>query len=378
MSTKRDYYEVLGVDRGADANELKSKYRKIALKYHPDKNPDDHEAEEKFKEAAEAYEVLSDPEKRQIYDQFGHQGLNGMRGGGGQGGGFQDFDDIFSSFGDIFEDFFGFRSGRRGGQSRARRGADLRYDLTIEFMDAAFGKDTEVELEKMESCGTCKGSGAKPGTEPETCGQCGGSGQYVRTQGFFQVKSACPRCRGQGRILRDPCPECRGKQQVAVKKTVELKIPAGVDHGSKLRLSGEGEAGVNGGPPGDLYVFIHVKPHEFFERQGNDIVTKIELSFVQAALGDEITVSTLTGEETVKIARGTQYGDTMRLTNHGVPSLRNGLPGDQIIQVVLKTPKHLNKRQEEILKEFANLESEKFTSKIKRIFKSGASKAAKS
>ncbi|MGM0453971.1 MAG: molecular chaperone DnaJ [Thermodesulfobacteriota bacterium] len=377
MSTKRDYYEVLGVDRGADANELKSKYRKIALKYHPDRNPDDQQAEEKFKEAAEAYEVLSNPEKRQIYDQFGHQGLDGMR-NGGQGGGFQDFDDIFSSFGDIFEDFFGFRSGRRGGQARARRGADLRYDLTIEFMDAAFGKDTEVELEKMEACGTCKGSGAKPGTEPETCGQCNGSGQYVRTQGFFQVKSACPRCRGHGKILRDPCPECRGRQQVAVKKTVELKIPAGVDHGSKLRLSGEGEAGVNGGPAGDLYVFIHVKPHEFFERQGTDIVTKIELSFVQAALGDEITVSTLTGEETVKIPRGTQYGDTMRLTNHGVPSLRNGLPGDQIIQVVLKTPKHLNKRQEEILKEFANLESEKFTSKIKRIFKSGASKAAKS
>lgn len=379
MSEKRDYYEVLGVDRNADADELKTKYRKIALKYHPDRNPGDSEAEEKFKEAAEAYEVLSNPEKRQMYDQFGHRAFE--NGGAGRSGGFQDFEDIFSSFGDIFEDFFGFRTGRRGGRSRAQRGSDLRYDLTIEFTDAAFGKETELELEKMVACDECRGTGAKPGTQPETCDQCGGTGQFVRTQGFFQVKSVCPRCRGQGKVIREPCPKCRGQQQVAARKKVELKIPAGVDSGSRLRLAGEGEPGINGGPPGDLYVFLRVKPHDIFERRDNDIVCKVELSFVQAALGDEITVPTLTGEENVKIPAGTQYGDIISLTNQGIPSLRNGLPGDELVEVVLKTPKHMSKRQEEILREFEKLESEKLSSRIKRIFtRAGASssKTAKS
>ncbi|MFW6081435.1 MAG: molecular chaperone DnaJ [Desulfosalsimonas sp.] len=380
MSEKRDYYEVLGVDRNADSNELKAKYRKIALKYHPDRNPGDSEAEEKFKEAAEAYEVLSNPEKRQMYDRFGHRAFeNG--GAGGQAGGFRDFEDIFSSFGDIFEDFFGFRQGGRGGRSRAQRGSDLRYDLTIEFTDAAFGKDTELELEKMVACDECRGTGAKPGTEPETCEQCRGTGQFVRNQGFFQVKSVCPRCRGQGRVITEPCPKCMGRQQVAARKKVELKIPAGVDTGSRLRLAGEGEPGINGGPPGDLYVFIRVKPHDIFERRDNDIVCKVELSFVQAALGDEITVPTLTGEETVEIPKGTQYGDIIKLTNQGIPSLRTGLPGDELVEVVLKTPKHMSKRQEEILREFEKLESEKLTSRIKRIFtragSSSSSKAAK-
>ncbi|MFP4571978.1 MAG: molecular chaperone DnaJ [Desulfobacterales bacterium] len=378
MSQKRDYYEVLGVDRNADAAELKAKYRKIALKYHPDRNPGDKEAEEKFKEAAEAYDVLSSPEKRQMYDRFGHRAFE--NGGAGQGGGFRDFEDIFSSFGDIFEDFFGFRGGARGGRTRAQRGADLRYDLTIEFADAAFGKETELELEKMVTCDECHGTGAKPGTEPETCGQCGGTGQFVRTQGFFQVKSVCPRCRGQGKVITEPCPKCMGRQQVAARKKVELKIPAGVDTGSRLRLAGEGEPGVNGGPSGDLYVFIRVKPHDVFERRDNDIVCKVELSFTQAALGDEITVPTLTGEETVEIPKGTQYGDVIRLTNQGIPSLRTGLPGDELVEVILKTPKHMSKRQEELLREFEKLESEKLTSRIKRIFtKAGASssKAAK-
>ncbi|MFO7932349.1 MAG: molecular chaperone DnaJ [Thermodesulfobacteriota bacterium] len=377
MSEKRDYYEVLGVDRNADANELKAKYRKIALKNHPDRNPDDKEAEDRFKEAAEAYEVLSNPEKRQMYDRFGHRAFeNG--GGGGQAGGFRDFEDIFSSFGDIFEDFFGFRQGARGGRSSAQRGSDLRYDLTIEFTDAAFGKDTELELEKMVACDECRGTGAKPGTEPETCEQCRGTGQFVRTQGFFQVKSVCPRCRGQGRVITEPCPKCMGRQQVAARKKVELKIPAGVDTGSRLRLAGEGEPGVNGGPAGDLYVFIRVKPHDLFERRDNDIVCKVELSFVQAALGDEITVPTLTGEETVEIPKGTQYGDIIKLTNQGIPSLRTGLPGDELVEVVLKTPKHMSKRQEEILREFEKLESEKLTSRIKRIFtRSGSSSSSK-
>lgn len=379
MSQKRDYYEVLGVDRNADASELKARYRKIALKYHPDRNPGDKEAEEKFKEAAEAYEVLSNPDKRRLYDQFGHRAFE--NGGGGYSGGFRDFEDIFSSFGDIFEDFFGFRTGGRGGRTRPQRGADLRYDLTIEFTDAAFGKETELELEKMETCGECRGTGARPGSEPRTCDQCQGTGQFVRTQGFFSVKSVCPRCRGQGRIITDLCPECRGEKKVVARKKVELKIPAGVDNGSRLRLAGEGEPGTNGGPPGDLYVFIHVKPHEVFERRGNDVVCKVELSFVQAALGDEITVPTLTGEQTVEIPAGTQHGDTIRLTNQGIPSLRTGLPGDQVVEVGLKTPRHLSKRQEELLREFLRLESEKLTSRIKRIFTKAAgstSKAAKS
>ena len=373
MSPKRDYYEVLGASRDADAQELKSKYRKIALKYHPDRNPGDSEAEEYFKEAAEAYKVLSDPEQRRIYDQFGHEGLGGMNGGGAGAGG---FDDIFSSFGDIFEEFFGFRGGRRG-RSSAMRGSDLRYDLSIEFMEAAFGLETEIDVEKMVTCPTCEGSGAKPGTEPETCSHCGGTGQFVRTQGFFSVKSTCPHCRGEGKVIREVCPQCRGRKQVVDSKKVALKIPAGVDDGSKLRLAGEGEPGVNGGPPGDLYVFLRVKPHEYFERKNNDVICKVELSFVQAALGDEMTVPTLEGEETITIPRGTQYGDTIRLAGQGIPSLRTNIRGDQIVQVELKTPKHLNKRQEELLREFFKIESEKFTSRIKKLFKGGSSKAAR-
>lgn len=373
MSPKRDYYEILGVNRDADAQELKSKYRKIALQYHPDRNPGDKAAEEKFKEAAEAYKVLSDPEQKRIYDQFGHEGLNGMNGGGSGSGGFED---IFSSFGDIFEEFFGFRGSRRG-RAGAMRGADLRYDLSIDFMEAAFGLETEIDVEKMIACPTCEGSGAKPGTEPETCSHCRGTGQFVRTQGFFSVKSTCPNCRGEGRVIKEACPECRGRQQVVDSKKVSLKIPAGVDNGSKLRLSGEGEPGANGGPAGDLYVFIRVKPHEYFERRNNDVICKVELSFVQAALGDEVTVPTLEDEETVKIPGGTQYGDTFRLPGLGIPSLRTNIRGDQIVQVELRTPKHLNKRQEELLREFSKIESEKFTTRIKKLFRSSNAKAAR-
>ncbi len=366
MAYKRDYYEVLGVSRDADANEIKARYRKIALRYHPDRNPGDKEAEEKFKEAAEAYEVLSNPEKRRIYDQYGHQGLNGM--GGGFSGGFRDFDDIFTSFSDIFEDFFGFKTSSGRSRSRAQRGSDLRYDLEIDFMEAAFGVEKKIDVEKPGVCENCGGSGVMPGSEPKVCRHCGGSGQFIRTQGFFSVKTTCPRCRGQGRIITDYCPECRGRGRVSVRKKLDIKIPAGVDSGSKLRLAGEGEPGYNGGPPGDLYVFIHVRPHEFFERHGNDIVCTVELSFVQAALGDTITVPTLTGEESLKIPKGTQYGDTFRLRGKGIPSLHSGKPGDQVVQVILKTPKHLSKRQETLLKEFAKLESEGISAKIKRIF----------
>ena len=372
MSSKRDYYEILGVARDVDAAELKSRYRKVALKYHPDRNPGDPKAEEMFKEAAEAYSVLSDPQKRQIYDQFGHRGLEGM--GGRPAGGFED---IFSSFGDIFEDFFGFRTGGRGGRGGARRGNDLRYDLTIDFLEAAFGKETEIDIEKFETCPTCEGSGAKPGTYPETCPHCRGTGQYVRTQGFFSVKSTCPHCRGAGQVIKEACPQCKGRQRVAVSKRVSIKIPGGVDTGSKLRLTGEGEAGVQGGPPGDLYVFISVKPHEFFRRDNTDIICTVELSFVQAALGDEIKVPTLTGEETLKIPKGTQYADTFRLPGQGFPSLRSGTRGDQLVQVDLKTPKNLSKKQEDLLREFERLESEKLGKKLKRFFKGGSARAAK-
>lgn len=365
MTTKRDYYEILGVGRDADAAELKAKYRKLALKYHPDRNPDDKEAEDKFKEAAEAYEVLTDPQKRKIYDQFGHQGLQGT-GFSGAGG----FEDIFSSFGDIFEDFFGFGGSKRGrGGQRTQRGQDLRYDLTIEFMEAAFGTEKELSIEKMQVCGTCHGDGCKPGTKPDVCSTCRGSGQYTQSQGFFTVRTSCPHCQGRGKRITSPCPECHGRGQVYVKKTVSLKVPAGVDSGSRLRLTGEGEGSPNGGPPGDLYVFLQVKPHKYFQRNNNDVICLAEISFVQATLGAKIIVQTLTGEETLKIPPGTQYGDTFRLPNQGIASLRNGQRGDQIIQVEIKTPTKLSKKQEKLLKEFEELDSSKFTSRLKNLLK---------
>jgi len=370
MSNKRDYYEVLGVGREASEGELKSAYRKLALKYHPDRNPGDQAAEEHFKEASEAYEVLRDSQKRQIYDQYGHQGLEGS-GFSGFGG----FDDIFSSFGGIFEDLFGFGSGRRG-RSRVRRGADLRYDLTLSFMDAAFGVETEIELEKTETCRTCSGSGCEPGTSPETCPNCNGSGQISRNQGFFTVRTTCPTCRGSGKRITSPCKECRGVGQVLVSKRVAVKIPGGVDTGSRLRLTGEGEPGGNGGPPGDLYVFISVEPHEFFERRDNDIICRVQISLVQAALGDVIQVPTLTAEADLKIDKGTQYGDMLRLEGQGIPSLRTGRRGDQIVLVEVRTPTGINKKQESLLKEFARLENRKISSKLKNILKATQAKAA--
>jgi molecular chaperone DnaJ len=365
MTTKRDYYEILGVDRNADATELKAKYRKLALQYHPDRNPDNKEAEEKFKEAAEAYEVLTDPQKRRIYDQYGHQGLEGT-GFSGAGG----FEDIFSSFGDIFEDFFGFGGSRRGrGGQRTQRGQDLRYDLTIDFMEAAFGTEKELNIEKMQVCGTCKGDGCKPGTKPEVCGTCRGSGQFTQSQGFFTVRTTCPQCQGRGKRITSPCPECHGRGQVYVKKTVSLKVPAGVDSGSRLRLNGEGETSPNGGPTGDLYVFLQVRPHKYFQRSNNDVICLVEISFVQATLGAKIPVQTLTGEETLKIPPGTQYGDTFRLPGQGIASLRNGQRGDQIIQVEIKTPNKISKKQEKLLKEFEELDSSKFTNRLKNLLK---------
>jgi molecular chaperone DnaJ len=363
MSNKRDYYEVLGVGRHASDEELKSAYRKLALKYHPDRNPDDKDAEEKFKEAAEAYEVLRDREKRGVYDQFGHAGLEGT-GFSGFGG----FEDIFSSFGDIFEDFFSFGSRGRS-RSRVQRGADLRYDLTLSFMDAAFGTETEIEVSKLETCPDCGGNGCEPEHRPESCRQCGGSGQITRSQGFFTVRTSCPVCRGHGQVITHPCPKCRGNGQQQVSKRVAVKIPAGVDNGSRLRLSGEGEPGAHSGPPGDLYVFIHVQPHEFFERRDNDVICQVTLSFVQAALGDKISVPTLDGSKTLEIPKGTQPGDVFSLHGEGIPSLRTRKRGDQIIQVMIKTPTNLSKKQEDLLREFAKLEKGKFSNKLKSMLK---------
>ncbi len=361
MGNKRDYYEVLGVSRNANDSEIKKAYRQLALKFHPDRNPGDRDAEEKFKEAAEAYDVLSDGKKRQIYDQYGHQGLEGSGFSG-----FSGFEDIFSSFGDIFEDLFGFGSGRR---SRTQRGADLRYDLSLSFMEAAFGTETDIDIEKMDGCSDCGGSGSEPGSHPETCPSCRGMGQVTRSQGFFTVRSTCPHCRGAGQVIRNPCRSCNGSGQVRVRKKVSVKIPAGVDSGSRLRLSGEGQAPAQGGQPGDLYVFIHVEPHEYFERDNTNVICQATISFTQAALGDTISIPTLTGERKLDIPKGTQYGDVFRFDDEGIPSLRNGRRGDQIIQVLIKTPTRLSKKQESLLKEFRKLESEKLSTKLRSILK---------
>lgn len=369
MATKRDYYEVLGVGRNASDSELKKTYRRLALRYHPDKNPGDKGAEEKFKEAAEAYEVLRDPEKRRIYDQFGHQGLEGTGFSG-----FSGFEDIFSSFGGIFEDLFGFSTGRRS-RGGGHRGADLRYDLTLSFTDAAFGTETEFDIEKMITCPTCQGSMCEPGTQPETCAQCQGTGQVTRTQGFFTMRTSCPYCRGAGQSIAHPCAECRGNGKVRKVKTVSVKIPAGVDKGSRLRLTGEGESGLYGGPPGDLYVFIHIQPHDFFERDDTDVLCQVPISFVQAALGDQISVPTLNGKRNLKIPKGTQPGDVFRFRREGIQSLRTHNRGDQIIQVLVQTPTHLSKKQENLLKEFRKLEKHKLSNKLKNILRGGSASA---
>ncbi|MBC8461584.1 MAG: molecular chaperone DnaJ [Deltaproteobacteria bacterium] len=352
---KRDYYEVLGVSREAGEEEIKRTYRKLAMQYHPDRNPGDSEAEEKFKEAAEAYEVLRDGEKRQIYDQFGHDGLEGVgfRGFGG-------FDDIFSSFGDIFEDFFGFGT-RRGRRTRARQGNDLRYDLELTLEDAFHGKEEEIVFTKWEQCGVCDGSGITPGSEPKLCDTCQGRGQVVRSQGFFQISTTCPACHGQGRIITDPCDECRGNGKVETERTINLKIPPGVDTGSKLQLRSEGEPGEFGGPPGNLFIVIHVKEHDFFVRQGDELFCEVPLSFIQAALGDRITIPVF-GEENgvdVEIPQGTQPGEILSLSGQGMPSLRGNQRGDLLIKAMVNIPKRLTQRQRELLEEFSATEGSK-------------------
>ena len=348
--TKKDYYEILGVTPTASEEEIKKNYRKIAMKYHPDRNPGDKKAEEQFKEAAEAYEVLSDRQKRNIYDQYGHEGLSstGFRG-------FSGFDDIFSHFSDIFEDVFGFSGIRGRAHSFVRTGADLRYDLKISFLDAAFGLTTTIELEKLNTCHECQGTGAAPGSSPETCRTCQGRGQVIQSSGFFTISSTCPHCGGQGKLISKPCHTCKGTGQEKIKKNVQLKIPAGVETGSRLRLRGEGESGDHGGPSGDLYVFLQVEEHEYFTRSNDDIICRIPISFVQAALGATIEVPTLQDNEKIKIPKGTQTGKTFRLKGKGIPHVRGSGRGDQIIDIFVQTPTDLSKKQEDLLKEFDKL-----------------------
>lgn len=350
MTIKNDYYEILGVERNASDEEIKKSYRKLAMQYHPDRNPGNREAEDMFKEASEAYEVLSDQGKRDIYNRYGHDGLTGA---GYRG--FSGFDDIFSSFGDIFGDIFGFSTGRSRSRTAAQAGSDLRYDLRISFMDAALGATTEISLQKYVLCTSCRGSGCAAGASPEVCGRCQGRGQVTQSSGFFSIATTCPQCRGAGQAIKTPCRECSGGGKVKVAKTLQLKIPAGVETGSRLRMRGEGEEGEYGGPSGDLYVFIEVKRHDVFERKGNDIYCRIPITFIQAALGGSVEAQTLTGTEKVKIPRGTQTGRTFRLKGKGIPHLRGYGCGDQIIETVVTVPTNLTRRQEELLKEFEKL-----------------------
>jgi molecular chaperone DnaJ len=366
--SKRDYYEVLGVSRTATDAEIKRAYRALAVKHHPDKNPDDHTAEDKFKEAAEAYSVLSDAQKRASYDRFGHQGVGAGAGGFGFEGGFSNIDDVFDIFG--FGDLFG---GGRGRRTTVQRGADLRYDLEITLEDAASGKDEKLRIPRLEACEECKGSGAEPGTQPETCVTCNGSGQTRYQQGFFSVMRTCANCGGKGKIIRTPCKICRGQGRIEKEKTIEIKIPAGVETGSRLRVTGEGEAGVGGGPTGDLYIVIHVAEHEHFERQGNNLYSAVPITFAQAALGADITVRTLDGEEELEVPPGTQTGTVFRVKGKGMPNLGGRGHGDLFVAVTLVTPKTLTKEQRQLLEQLAEIEDadfsdESFMDKVRNIF----------
>lgn len=342
---KRDYYEVLGVDKNASEAEIKKAYRRLAMKYHPDRNPGDKAAEERFKEAKEAYEVLSEPQRRAAYDQFGHAGVDPSMGGGGFRGGTAGFGDIFD---DIFGDIFG--GGRRSAE-RAYRGSDLQYNLELSLEEAVFGTEVKIRVPTLAVCEDCGGSGARKGTRPETCPTCGGVGQVRMQQGFFSVQQTCPRCRGAGKIIADPCPSCSGQGRVRRHKTLSVKVPAGVDTGDRIRLAGEGEAGINGGPPGDLYVQIHVKPHKLFTREGDDLLCEVPISFTTAALGGELEIPTLDGRVKLKIPPETQTDRLFRLRGKGVKPVRGGVPGDMICKVVVETPVNLTKRQKELLQE---------------------------
>lgn len=356
-STKRDYYEVLGVEKTAGKEDIKKAYRKLAMQYHPDRNRDNPEAIEKFKEATEAYEVLSSDEKRSTYDQFGHEGLSASGGAGNfDPRNFAGFEDIFGSFGDLFENFFG-GGGRRGGRASAtgaRHGQDLRYDMEITLEEACFGAQKRIEIDRREVCDACNGSGAAEGSKTETCADCGGSGQIRRSQGFFSISSTCPKCRGEGRIISNPCPTCRGSGQVKRTRAIQVRIPAGVDGDARLKMGGEGEAGIRGGYSGDLYIVLHVAPHRHFERHGDDLVCEIPISITQAALGAEITVPTLEAKHVkLKIPPGTQNESIMRIRGQGATHLNRSGRGDMLVKIDVRIPETLTSKQKQLLRDFA-------------------------
>lgn len=361
--TKRDYYEILGVSREASQEEIKRVYRKLALKYHPDKNPGDEAAEEKFKELAEAYEVLSDSKKRTNYDQFGHAGVDGaFRGRGFDWSDFShfgDFSDIFTGLDDLFRGF-GVDMGMFGGGRRRRtgplKGSDLEYELEVSFLDAARGYETTISIPRNEVCGNCRGDGAEPGTRRKDCPSCGGSGQLRTVQGFFSISRTCSRCQGEGTIVENACSKCRGSGRIRVKRKIRIKVPSGIETGNSLRIAGEGEAGSRGGPRGDLYVLIRVRAHEFFQRLNDDIICEVPISFTQAALGSEIEVPTLDGRVKLKVPAGTQPGKLFRLKGKGIRSLRGYGYGDELVRIMVEIPSRLSREQKELLRRFSSLD----------------------
>lgn len=374
---KRDYYEVLGLEKGASAEAIKKAYRQMAVKFHPDKNPGDKTAEEKFKEIGEAYEVLSDSQKRGAYDQYGHAAFDRRSGGGfGGAGGFHDpfevFREVFGG-GSIFEDLFG---GGRADPTQPRRGDDLRYDMEIGFEEAAHGCEKEISVNKAESCDACNGAGAEAGSRARACSTCGGRGQVISSRGIFSIAQTCPQCQGAGRVIDKPCRHCRGSGRRERTSKIKLRIPAGVDTGSRLRSAGNGEAGFRGGPSGDLYVVLHVRPHEFFQREGDDLLCEVPISFVQAALGAEIEVPTLEGPTSIKVPPGTQPGTVFRIKGHGVKSVQGYGRGDLHVRVTVEVPTHLSSAQREKLMEFSELcsgrenpISQSFFERAKKLFK---------
>ncbi len=372
--SKRDYYEILGVSKSISGDELKTAYRKVALKYHPDRNPDNKEAEEKFKEATEAYEVLSNEEKRSRYDRFGHAGVSQGAVGGDPFAGFSGSGGLGDVFDDIFGQFFG-GSSQRGSRSQAPRGSDLQYNLEVSFEEAAFGHTVELDIPRLETCGQCGGLGARSSSDIEMCGVCQGTGQQRVQQGFFTVATTCSRCKGEGKIIRNPCPACNGSTRIKKTKRLRVNVPAGVDNGSRIKLSGEGEQGPNGGSAGDLYVVLHVKEHPIFEREDNDIYCEIPIGISQVALGTEIEVPTLEGKARLKIPQGSQTHQVFRLRNKGIAHLRGNRRGDLHVRIIVETPTNLTSGQRELLEEFERLSNErsnplhtKFMNKIKDLF----------
>ena len=354
---KKDFYEALGVAKNASDDEIKKAYRKLAMKYHPDRNQGDRakEAEEKFKEIKEAYEILSDASKRAAYDRFGHAGVDPNMAGGARGPGGEGFGGFADAFGDIFGDIFGGAMGGaagRGGRSAAFRGADLRYNMEITLEQAAKGFATDIRVPSWDSCETCHGSGAKPGTSPKTCGTCGGSGAVRMTQGFFSIQQTCPTCHGSGKVIAEPCTSCHGEGRIKKNKVLEVNIPAGIDEGQRIRLGGKGEPGMNGGPPGDLYVEIRIKPHEVFQRDGDDLHCEVPVSLVTAALGGDVEVATLGEKVSITVPEGTQSGKTFRLRGKGIKGVRSSVPGDLYCHVSVETPVRLNDKQKKLLRDF--------------------------